>query len=100
MLVLKRYVFFKLFLLKVNKSFFCFSYLDKSEPTYFHWVSGCTERARAQLLVKTKILIPFFSCFYQLTHIFCHMSESRENVILDTSMGSIHVELYWDHAPK
>ncbi|KAI8080415.1 peptidyl-prolyl cis-trans isomerase-like 1 [Thamnidium elegans] len=28
------------------------------------------------------------------------MSESRENVILDTSMGSIHVELYWDHAPR
>ncbi|KAG2197617.1 hypothetical protein INT47_006680 [Mucor saturninus] len=24
----------------------------------------------------------------------------RENVILDTSMGSVHVELYWDHAPK
>ncbi|GAA5797556.1 Peptidyl-prolyl cis-trans isomerase H [Helicostylum pulchrum] len=28
------------------------------------------------------------------------MSEGRENVILDTSMGSIHVELYWDHAPR
>ncbi|GAA5807418.1 Peptidyl-prolyl cis-trans isomerase H [Mucor flavus] len=28
------------------------------------------------------------------------MSEGRENVILDTSMGSIHIELYWDHAPR
>ncbi|KAG1579776.1 hypothetical protein G6F48_010916 [Rhizopus delemar] len=27
------------------------------------------------------------------------MSE-REEVILDTSMGSIHIELYWDHAPR
>lgn len=27
------------------------------------------------------------------------MSE-REDVILDTSMGSIHIELYWDHAPR
>ncbi|CEP15136.1 hypothetical protein [Parasitella parasitica] len=25
---------------------------------------------------------------------------ANQSVILDTSMGSIHVELYWDHAPK
>ncbi|CEG72423.1 heme binding [Rhizopus azygosporus] len=28
------------------------------------------------------------------------MSGRRDNVILDTSMGSIHIELYWDHAPR
>ncbi|KAI8098078.1 peptidyl-prolyl cis-trans isomerase-like 1 [Gilbertella persicaria] len=25
---------------------------------------------------------------------------SHQSVILDTSMGPIHIELYWDHAPK
>ncbi|KAI9469875.1 MAG: peptidyl-prolyl cis-trans isomerase-like 1 [Benjaminiella poitrasii] len=28
------------------------------------------------------------------------MSNDRPSVILDTSMGSIQIELYWDHAPK
>lgn len=41
------------------------------------------------------------STVYFTTHIFLpKMSDSRENVILDTSMGSIHIELYWDHAPR
>ncbi|CAO3645677.1 unnamed protein product [Mucor hiemalis] len=28
------------------------------------------------------------------------MTSVKENVILETSMGSIQVELYWDHAPR
>ncbi|KAL7747650.1 Peptidyl-prolyl cis-trans isomerase-like 1 [Sorochytrium milnesiophthora] len=28
------------------------------------------------------------------------MSEQRGNVRLDTSMGPVTIELYWDHAPK
>jgi len=28
------------------------------------------------------------------------MSTKGGNVILDTSMGPIHIELYWDHAPR
>jgi hypothetical protein len=31
----------------------------------------------------------------------CNLTMSdNKSVILDTSMGSIHIELYWDHAPK
>lgn len=36
----------------------------------------------------------------RMTSIADHFRNASGNVVLDTGMGQIVVELYWDHAPK